>query len=101
MSDAPENIWPDTLKIRDCKIYDDLGGSGKRIYTTAGNGYERKEYTRSDISQARIEKLEAALRDVCQAVAWKEYGECRGWSDSLKPLVEGLLQARAALKETP
>jgi hypothetical protein len=61
MTDALGKIWPDTLKIRDCKIHDDIGGSGKRIYTTAGNGYERKEYTRTDISQERIAQLEAAL----------------------------------------
>jgi hypothetical protein len=69
MSDAPENIWPDTLKIRDCKIYDDLGGSGKRIYTTAGNGYERKEYTRSDLAQARIAELEDLLGRYANGVA--------------------------------
>jgi hypothetical protein len=67
MTDAPENIWPDTLKIRDCKIYDDLGGSGKRIYTTAGNGYERKEYTRTDISQARYNKLERQAVNLTEA----------------------------------
>jgi hypothetical protein len=60
MNDALKSIWPETLLIRDTKIYDDLGGGGKRIYTTTGNGYERKEYTRSDIAQSRIETLEAA-----------------------------------------
>lgn len=40
------NIWPDKLMIRDTGLFDDIGGGGQRIYTTAGRGYETKEYTR-------------------------------------------------------
>ena len=49
MSDAPERIWPDSLMIRDTAIHDDAGGLGQRIYTTAGAGYEKKEYIRADL----------------------------------------------------
>jgi hypothetical protein len=111
MSDAPENIWPDTLKIRDCKIYDDLGGSGKRIYTTAGNGYERKEYTRTDIPQAHTNKLyEQALafrESIRKAALDSEHGHeildlC--WDVHFPEMpVNGVHSAnlKANLKETP
>lgn len=52
-------------------------------------------------AQDRIAELEAALREVCQAVSWKEYGECRGWSDYLKTIPESLLQAKEALEGKP
>ena len=65
---APE--WmPDKVNLRDTSLLDDLGGSGRRIYTTAGNGYQRTEYTRTDIHQAaldRIAELEGAIREVVQ-----------------------------------
>jgi hypothetical protein len=64
MSERKMTKWPPTLKIRDTKINDDLGGLGQNIYTTAGSGYERKEYTRADIANARIAELEAALQCV-------------------------------------
>ena len=50
MTEAP--IWPDRLHIRDTGLYDDLGGPGQRIYTTAGRGYERQEYVRADLFDA-------------------------------------------------
>ena len=49
MTDAPENM-PETLLIRDTKLHDDLGGMGQRIYTTAGAGYKKTQYTRTDIA---------------------------------------------------
>jgi hypothetical protein len=97
MTEAPESIWPDTLKIRDCKIYDDLGGSGKRIYTTAGNGYERKEYIRADISQAKITELEAALKE-CSAANRRAFCQYENFHKMLGA-VDAVVDA--ALKETP
>ena len=90
MSNAPESKW--------------LTPNGG---LPTGNGWDKSqlvEYTRTDIhdtAMARIAELEAALRDVCQAIAWQEFGECRGWSESLKPLSLTLLQARTALKAKP
>jgi len=58
------SVWPDTLSLRDTKLHDDLGGGGQRIYTTAGQGYERYEYVRRDLyeqAQQRIAELEAEL----------------------------------------
>ena len=49
MTDAPEQM-PKTLRVRDTKLKDDLGGMGQRIYTTAGAGYTKTQYTRSDIA---------------------------------------------------
>lgn len=48
----PETIkptYPDRLMIRDTMLHDDMGGLGQRIYTTAGQGYERVEYIRADL----------------------------------------------------
>src|SRR6478735_3555697 len=39
-----ENVWPEYLMIRDTGLYDDMGGGGQRIYTTAGRGYEKRKY---------------------------------------------------------
>lgn len=36
--------------IRDTTLHDDIGGAGQRIYTTAGQGYEKREYIRSDLA---------------------------------------------------
>jgi hypothetical protein len=61
MTKRKQTKWPRTIKVRDTKINDDLGGLGQNIYTTAGSGYERQEYIRADIANARIAELEAAL----------------------------------------
>lgn len=57
--DAEGYIWPNRLELRDTKLHDDLGGSGQRIYTTAGQGYTKVMYVRSDIHEADL----AALRN--------------------------------------
>lgn len=45
-----DHVWPAELMIRDTKLYDDMGGAGQRIYTTAGQGYEKRKYIRADLS---------------------------------------------------
>lgn len=65
---APEHRWPAKLKIRDTGLFDDTGGSGQRIYTTAGFGYERIEYLRSDLAPDARSIREAALREAYDAV---------------------------------
>lgn len=50
--------------------------------------------------QARIERLESALRDVAQTLAWMQHGECRGFSDGLLTTNEALEKARDALEES-
>lgn len=49
MTDSSKNVWPDRLMIRDTQLHDDMGGAGQRIYTTAGQGYEKREYVRADV----------------------------------------------------
>lgn len=44
-----QTIWPDRLWLRDTHLHDDMGGAGQRIYTTAGQGYEKCEYVRVDL----------------------------------------------------
>lgn len=44
-----DHIWPERLMIRDTMLHDDMGGGGQRIYTTAGQGYEKREYVRADL----------------------------------------------------
>ena len=57
MSD--NTVWPDSLMIRDTKLYDDLGGMGQRIYTTAGNGYKKQKYVRADRIEAQALEIAA------------------------------------------
>jgi hypothetical protein len=40
-----------------------------------------------DINQELLE----ALKDVCQAIAWTKFGECRGWSDSAPLTIQDAL----------
>jgi hypothetical protein len=56
-------VWPETLRLRDTGLSDDLGGLGQRIYTTAGAGYEKREYVRADLAGAAPEMLQR-LRDI-------------------------------------
>lgn len=49
MSDD-ESRWPETVMLRDTKLRDDHGGSGQRIYTTAGQGYPKARYIREDVA---------------------------------------------------
>lgn len=54
-------VWPDTLRIRDTGLFDDMGGAGQRIYTTAGQGYQKTLYIRKDLYDAVAEQMLAAL----------------------------------------
>lgn len=63
-------IFPDTLRIRDTMLHDDLGGLGQRIYTTAGQGYKKQEYVRGDIVaslRTRVKELEDAIDNLWDA----------------------------------
>jgi hypothetical protein len=60
----PDETFPGTLRIRDTRIYDDIGGGGQRIYTTAGQGYTKVGYIRADLvaeRDAEIERLRAHI----------------------------------------
>jgi hypothetical protein len=54
-----ENVWPVRLNLRDTTLYDDMGGGGQRIYTTAGRGYKKREYVRADAALSQGELREA------------------------------------------
>lgn len=56
-----KHVWPDELMIRDTTLHDDLGGLGQRIYTTAGQGYEKRRYVRAELVQAWLRKFNDAL----------------------------------------
>lgn len=45
-------VWPERLKLRDTELHDDLGGAGQRIFTTAGQGYEKKIYISAEATIA-------------------------------------------------
>lgn len=49
MTDPSKNVWPDHLMIRDTQLFDDISGPGTRIYTTVGQGYEKRKYIRADL----------------------------------------------------
>ena len=68
--------FPERLRLRDTRLHDDMGGAGQRIYTTAGQGYQKQEYVIGDIvdlMQQRIEELEVvkAERDRLLTLATK------------------------------
>ena len=55
--------WPERLSIRDTKIYDDLGGLGQRIFTTAGAAYEKHTYYSEEYVSAKQARIEALEKD--------------------------------------
>jgi hypothetical protein len=63
-----------------------------------GCAHIKEDYDAFAEVDPRIAELETALANVCQAVVWQEYGECRGWSDELKSFPDALSQARTVLK---
>jgi anti-sigma factor RsiW len=75
MSEREE--WPEYVMLRDTKLHDDMGGAGQRIYTTAGQGYEKIKYVRADLLEAaRAPLLEriTALENKCAllAASWQK-----------------------------
>ena len=56
--------FPDKIRVRDTGFYDDLGGMGQRILTTAGQGYEKITYVREDRIIERIAFLENMLEEI-------------------------------------
>lgn len=95
---APERIWPDSLMIRDTLIHDDSGGSGRRIYTTAGNGYERTKYVHERLYTAQQETIAALVEAlevmVQEAVELAESGDAGFWDAEEIP---SMIASRAAL----
>ena len=57
MNDRPDETFPDRLRIRDTRLYDDMGGAGQRIYTTAGQGYRKVDYVRADLYDAQASEI--------------------------------------------
>ena len=67
MTDKADEAFPDRLRIRDTRLYDDMGGAGQRIYTTAGQGYTKVEYIRADLHDAQaaeVERLKDSMREI-------------------------------------
>ena len=104
--------WPERLSIRDTKIYDDLGGLGQRIFTTAGAAYEKHTYYSEEYvsaKQARIEALEndfAYHSELCtiQQAKISELKAKQRWipvSECLPPSSYGLPRSSAVLVYTP
>ena len=79
-----ERIWPDKINLRDTGLHDDMGGGGQRIYTNAGRGYERKEYTRTDLILPMIDAAVAEAVEKSAGVAAKQI-HAYGWKASWHP----------------
>ena len=62
--DDEGHVWPTKLRIRDTKLHDDMGGSGQRIYTTAGRGYKTVEYVRADLASLQAPQEAGLVRDL-------------------------------------
>jgi hypothetical protein len=79
MVDKAKNVWPDSLMIRDTQLHDDMGGAGQRIYTTAGQGYEKRKYVRADVAdelaalRAEYEMVVASWKR--EELAWEAEGD--------------------------
>jgi hypothetical protein len=69
MSDK-ESIWPAQLHLRDTGIHDDLGGGGQRIYTTAGQGYEKRPYVLAEGMKLSLEHGHVCIRDEVGWLLW-------------------------------
>lgn len=68
--------WPERLRLRDTGLYDDMGGGGQRIYTTAGRGYERVEYVRADAlasHEPASGETQAGIREKVTALILADY----------------------------
>lgn len=49
-------------------------------------------------AEAQRDELLDALKDLAQSVVWKEFGECRGFTDSMPlPIITAVEKARAAI----
>lgn len=95
-----ENIWPDRLNIRDTGLYDDIGGAGQRIYTTAGQGYQKHEYVRADLpltdtSKVQIEWLQAEVDNLKTRLARFNELHIPKLIEQLQVLNERLLKSRS------
>lgn len=85
-----QHVWPDRLMIRDTKLHDDMGGGGQRIYTTAGQGYAKREYVRVDLAKAPIDQQERIddLRNLLSE--WmKWFGSTNGLSARSRRAISG------------
>ncbi len=94
-------VWPVTIRVRDTKRNDDLGGLGQRIFTTAGAGYKKKEYIlkeKYDQLQAENERLRKALQDLVDLKDMKDtLGKIPEYTEN-QP--KAWARARLALKDT-
>ena len=73
------SVWPDKLMIRDTGIYEDCG---RRIHTTAGYGYEKVEYTRTDTD---------AIAALVGALQWVSEGAPYAHRSNIKAVVDAAL----------
>lgn len=60
MNEHNEQQWPEYLMLRDTGLYDDAGGLGQQIFTTAGAGYVKQKYIRADLATQPAAAQEAA-----------------------------------------
>ena len=70
--------WPEYVMLRDTGLYDDAGGLGQRIYTTAGSGYKKRKYILEAVAPmlASIQPPDM----VCEQHPWSEWphDDCAG-----------------------
>lgn len=90
-----ETNWPKRVNLRDTKLHDDLGGAGQRIFTTAGQGYEKRVYVRADVACEMEEKAVMHFAALLRS-EWKSHGMER-MNAFLSEVAEG---GDVTLKET-
>lgn len=87
--------FPERLMLRDTELYDDVGGAGQRIFTTAGQGYQKVEYIRADAIHAYLARQPEGVSetDAFNAFRTAYYGA----NKSLAPDLEAFRRGFAAL----
>jgi hypothetical protein len=66
---------PEILNIRDTSLHDDMGGLGRRIYTTAGQGYDTTRYMREDIAIDRQQRVTEVINEINDMLSGSLTGE--------------------------
>lgn len=89
-----ERQWPEYLMLRDTGLYDDAGGLGQHIFTTAGAGYVKQKYVRADLaaqpSPVVKQNLTTQPAAAQEAVVW-QWRNLRaetGWKDCTRAVYD-------------
>lgn len=70
---------PIRLKLRDTGLHDDISGAGQRIWTTAGQGYEKIWFIELGPVVSLLKEVKWEIKNLREKIALKED---EGWEGS-------------------